>query len=261
MALIPNKAKQKVSTGRLALGMILRQSRTADIASIARACDFDWISIDLEHSAIGVEAAAQIASACLEAGVTALVRIPQPVYPNGTRLLDAGAQGLIVPHVDSAEDARLAVQACKYPPLGKRSIASVQPQLAFREVPADEVMEQVNDAMLLVVMLETKDAIENASSIAAVPGVDVLLIGANDLLADYGIAGKASHPLMLEALETVARAAREAGLAAGVSGLHEPAMLRKALELGFRFIGAGTDLSFLIKAGREKSQALRQLLP
>jgi 2-keto-3-deoxy-L-rhamnonate aldolase RhmA len=89
----------------------------------------------------------------------------------------------------------------------------------------------------------------------------VLLIGANDLLADYGIAGKASHPLMLEALETVARAAREAGLAAGVSGLHEPAMLRKALELGFRFIGAGTDLSFLMKAGREKSQALRQLLP
>jgi 2-keto-3-deoxy-L-rhamnonate aldolase RhmA len=246
--------------GDLALGLILRQTRTADIALIAKTCGFDWISIDMEHSSIGIEAAAQIASACLATGVTALVRAPLPVYPVGTRLLDAGAQGLIVPHIDTADDAAAAVSSAKYPPLGQRSIASVQPQLSYREAPAAEAMAEVNREVLLVAMLETRIAIENADAIAAVSGVDVLLIGANDLMADYGLVGQFKHPQLISAIKKVGAAARKNGLFAGVSGIHDPDTLRAAVDAGVRMIGGGTDLSLFMKAAVDKTNALRKLL-
>jgi 2-keto-3-deoxy-L-rhamnonate aldolase RhmA len=260
MAAFSNHAKHQLEAGQLALGLILRQARTADIAAIARACGFDWISIDMEHTSLDMDTAAQIAMAALPAGISALVRVPGKEPHHATRQLDAGAQGVIVPHVDTAEDAQFVVAHCKYPPLGHRSIASVQPQLGFQSVSSDEAMREVNAETLIVAMLETPLAIENANAIAAVPGIDVLLIGTHDLCAEMGIAGQFGDPKLENAYRRVATACKAHGKYAGMAGIHDPKLAAKFVELGVRFIGGGTDLSFLMAGARQRTSFLRGLL-
>src|SRR5438105_8260300 len=186
----PNLAKQRLKEGRLALGPGLGPARNVDLASAAAACGFGWLFIDMEQNAMSVHTAAQIAPAAPGIGVTPVVRVPGHEHYHATRLLDNGAQGIVAPHVDDAATAKRIAEACLYPPLGKRSIPGAQPQLAFQAIPPAEATKLVNDQMLIVVMLESPRAIENAEEIAAVPGVDVLLIGTSDLTAEIGILGQ-----------------------------------------------------------------------
>lgn len=259
MGLFVNHAKRRLANNELALGFILRQSRTTDIAVIGEACGFDWLSIDMEHSSIDVDTAAQVASAAMPTGLTALARVPVAQHHHASRLLDAGAHGVIAPHIDTVEEARFVVSYCKYPPLGCRSIASVQPQLGYGSVDRAEAMRLVNEETLVVVMLETAAAIRNADAIAAVRGVDVLLVGSNDLSADLDIAGQFSHPLMVDAHRQVAEACLRHGKASGTAGIHDLGLLSKFVGFGVRFISGGTDLSFLMKAAQERAKVLRAL--
>lgn len=261
MAAFANNAKRQLAAGQLSLGLILRQARTVDIAAIARACGFDWLSIDMEHTSLDMDTAAQIASAALPVGISPLVRIPGKEHHHATRLLDAGAQGVIIPHVDTAEDAESFVSHCKYPPIGRRSIASVQPQLAFQSITGEEAMQAVNAETLIVAMLETPRAIDNADAIAAVPGVDVLLVGTHDLCAEMGITGQFGDPRVEDAYRRVAAVCMAHGVYAGMAGVHDPKLAAKFVELGVRFIGGGTDLSFLMAGARQRASFLRGLLP
>src|SRR5262245_49199509 len=180
MPTIVNRVRERLAAGQLSLGMALRQTRTVDMGRVLAACGFDFAFIDMEHNTMGIDTAAQIAVACHDAGVTPLVRVPGYEHYLATRVLDAGALGIVFPHVDTAEQAATLVRNCKYPPLGQRSIGGPMAQLGFRNVPRGEATAAVNEATLLVMMLETPQAIENAEAIAAVPGVDVLLVGTND---------------------------------------------------------------------------------
>jgi 2-keto-3-deoxy-L-rhamnonate aldolase RhmA len=254
---ISNHTKSRLDAGELALGMGLRQGRTVDIATIAKTCGFDWLFIDMEHSALDVDTAAQIAFASLAAGITPIVRVPGPEHYHATRLLDAGAQGIVVPHVDTAEQAQRVVKACRYPPLGHRSVAGAQPQLGFRSLPVAEATRLVNEGTLLVVMLETPNAIANADEIAKVEGVDVLLIGTNDLCAEIGIAGQFNHAQVEEAYRKVIAACRKHGKHPGMGGVYEPALMQKYIGFGMRFILSGSDLSFIMAGGRERTAFLR----
>ena len=130
---VPNQTKRRLAAGELALGMGARQARTVDIATIAKTCGFDWLFIDMEHSSMDVDLASQLAMASLGAGITPLVRVPGHEHYHASRLLDNGAQGIVAPHVDTVEEAQRIASACRYPPLGHRSIAGAQPQLGFRK--------------------------------------------------------------------------------------------------------------------------------
>src|SRR5690606_32654667 len=183
---ITNPARERLQNGKLAIGIGLRQARTVDTALAMKACGFDWLFIDLEHGSMGLDTAAQISMAALGAGISPLVRVPKGCYDLATRVLDCGAYGIVMPHVDTAEEARDIVDHLKYPPLGHRSAAGAMAQLAFKATPLVEATATVNDNMLIVAMLETPAAIANADAIAAVPGIDVLLIGTNDLTCEMG---------------------------------------------------------------------------
>ena len=259
MSAIPNVTKRRLAAGELALGMGLRQARTVDTAMIAKTCDFDWLFIDMEHSAMDVDTAAQIAVAGLGAGITPLIRVPGHEHHHATRLLDAGAQGIVVPHVDSVEEAERVVSYCKYPPLGHRSVAGAQPQLGFRAMPVAEATRLVNEEILVVVMLETPLAISKAEDIAAVKGVDVLLIGTNDLCAEMGIPGKFTDARVETAYKTVIDACRRHGKHPGMGGVYEPALLQKYIGMGMRFILSGSDLAFMMAGARERTGFLRSL--
>src|SRR5262249_20137530 len=157
---------------------------------IGRSCGYDWLFIDMEHGAFDVDLVAQIAVAAFAAGIAPIVRVPGIEHYHATRVMDAGALGIVVPHVNTPEEARRIADQCRFPPFGHRSIPGGLPQLAFASLPVAEAMPIVDAATLIVVMLETEAAIANADAIAAIDGIDVLLIGSSDLTADMGIPGE-----------------------------------------------------------------------
>jgi 2-keto-3-deoxy-L-rhamnonate aldolase RhmA len=203
MAAITNVARERLARGQLSLGVGLRQARTVDIAKAMKTAGFDWLFIDLEHGSIPLDIAAQISTAALDAGIAPIVRVPHAQYALATRALDTGALGIVMPHVDSADEARTVVQKLRFPPVGHRSVGYAYPQLEFRSVPTREAAPQIDAETLIVVMLETPSAIANAEEIAAVDGVDVLMIGTNDLCAEFGIPSEFAHQRIVESYERV----------------------------------------------------------
>ena len=187
MPIFPNHTKQQLESGKLAIGMGLRALRTSDAGMIAKTCGFDWLFIDMEHSALDVDTASQIAIAALAVGITPIVRVPGKEHHHASRLLDSGAQGIVVPHVDTVEEAQRVVAHCRYPPVGHRSVVGALPQFGYQPMSVGETTIVANAETLVIVMLETPLAIRNADAIAAVPGIDVVLIGTNDLCAELGI--------------------------------------------------------------------------
>jgi 2-keto-3-deoxy-L-rhamnonate aldolase RhmA len=257
MPAIPNKARERLAAGQLAVGMGLRQARTVDIGRVLAACGFDFAFIDMEHNSMGIDTAAQIAVACHDAGVTPLVRVPGYEHYLATRLLDAGAMGIVFPHVDSAEQARALVDGCKYPPVGHRSLGGPMAQLGFRPYPRAASSAAVNREVLLVMMLETPGAIGEADAIAAVPGVDVLMIGTNDLTLEMGIAGQYEDPRVLRAYEAVRAACDKHGKYLGMGGIYDHPNMERYVKLGARFILGGSDITFLMTAGQARVDFLR----
>jgi 2-keto-3-deoxy-L-rhamnonate aldolase RhmA len=261
MTTIPNKAKERLAAGQLALGMGLRQARTVDIGRVCAVCGFDWAFIDMEHNSMSIDTAAQIAVACHDAGVTPIVRVPGYEHYLATRLLDAGAMGIVFPHVDTADHARQLVGNCKFPPMGHRSIGGPMPQLGFRNVPRAEATRLVNEETMIVIMLETPLGIENAEAIAAVPGVDVLLIGTNDLTLEMGIPGQFDDPRVVAAYERVGAACKRHGKHVGMGGIYDPPTMERYIRMGARFVLGGSDLSFIMAGGQARTELLRKIQP
>ena len=257
MAIYRNHTRQQLAEGNIALGMGLRLTRSIDIASIAKTCGYDWLFIDMEHSSMDLDTAAQIAMACLPVGITPIVRVPGKEHHHASRILDAGAQGIVVPHVDTVAVAERVVAYCKYPPVGHRSAMGSLPQFAYANVPVGEATSSANQETLVIVMLETPAAIASAEAIAAVPGVDSLLIGTNDLCVEMGIPGQFSDPKVEDAYRTVIAACRKHGKHPGMGGAYDPKLLEKYIGYGMRLVLSGGDLAFLMAGARERANFLR----
>jgi 4-hydroxy-2-oxoheptanedioate aldolase len=255
-----NSAKQKLAAGKLVLCMGLRQARSPDIAMIAAESGFDAIYADMQHSPLSLETVSAICVGALGLGITPLVRPPSHAGDAISRALDGGAQGVIMPDVDDAAQARAIVDSCLYPPLGHRSVMGATPALGYRALPLGEINQTLNAQTLVIAMLETPQGIANADEIAAVPGVDVLLIGSNDLCTGLGIPGQLRHPRLRDAYEATAKACSKHGKALGVGGIRGDLELQHDLvKMGARFIIAGNDVTYLATAARKDVEALRGL--
>lgn len=259
--LLRNHLAEKLAAGGLGLSLIVQKSTTVDIALAAQACGFDALYIDLEHAVISESDAAQICVAGLLAGITPLVRLPSHAAEKATRLLDAGALGVIAPHVESAEEAAAIVAACKFAPLGRRSVSYQWPHLKFRMHPdARAVREAFNAATTVVVMLESPEAIARAEEIAAVPGVDILHVGSFDLADALGVPGQLDAPAMLASFDKVIAACKRHGKTAGIGGVGgRTALAGQLVQQGARFLSAGIDWDLMISAATQRVQSLRKI--
>ena len=255
-----NIAKDKFLTGELSLGVGIRQSRTVDIGKIMAASDYDWLFIDMEHNSMGVDVASQISVAAQDAGITPIVRVPDFAHHHATRVLDSGAMGIVFPHVDDAETARKLVSYCLYPPKGHRSMTGSLPQLNFEKLPIPEVAKIINESMLVVIMLESPKAIDNVEEIASIPGVDVILIGTNDLCMEMGIPGDYSNSKIKKAYSKVISACKKYNKTPGMGGVYNEELMSEYINMGMRFILAGSDLSFMMTAAQQRSKNLRSFL-
>lgn len=252
-----NNVKRKLLNDEPVYSMTVRLVRSIEIASIARTAGFDTLYIDMEHNGFSIDTAGQICMACLGLGIAPFVRVPGTDPSFIARVLDSGALGIIAPHVQSADDARAVVRAAKYHPVGERSLAGMLPQLHYRTLPAHEANALLNDATMIVTMIESPEGLAAVEEIAAVPGVDILFIGANDLCSSLGIPGQLDHPLLQDAYRRTLEACRTHDKVLGVGGLaSRPDLVKKYVSLGARYVSTGTDLSFLVGAATSKRQQL-----
>ena len=255
-----NLAKEKFLNGGLSLGVGIRQSRTVDIGKIMAASDYDWLFIDMEHNSMDVDTASQISVAAQDAGISPIVRVPDFAHHHATRVLDCGAMGIVFPHVDDADTARKLVSYCLYPPKGHRSMTGSLPQLNFEKLPIPEVAKIINESMLVVIMLESPTAIDNVEEIASIPGVDVILIGTNDLCMEMGIPGDYSNLKIKEAYKKVIAACNKYNKTPGMGGVYNEELMSEYITMGMRFILSGSDLSFMMTAAQQRSKNLRSFL-
>ena len=261
MAPLRNLTLQRLDAGELALGIGLRQARGVDVGRIMKTCGFDWLFIDTEHNSMSVDTAVQISVAAGDAGITPIVRVPGFEHHHATRVLDGGAQGVVIPHVDTAEQAARVVANCKYPPLGHRSVTGALPQIDFRAMPIGEAAEAINAATMVVVMVETPLAVDNVEAIAAVPGINVVLVGTSDLGMEMGIPGQTGDDRITAAYERVIAACKKNSVHVGMGGVSDLGHMGRYIAMGARFVLAGSDLAMMMKAAREQSAKVRALLP
>ncbi|UQX86955.1 aldolase/citrate lyase family protein [Jatrophihabitans telluris] len=254
----------RLRSGRLTLMLGIRSSRTTEIVRIARTTGHHAILVDLEHSTIPLDVAAQMCSTALDLGLTPFVRIPERDYGTIGRLLDGGAQGIIAPRIQTPAEARDVSRACRFAPRGQRSQLAMVPQLGMRPTPAAKLNPALDDTTIVQILLETPTGIANADDIARLEGVDMLAIGANDLSAELGIPGRYDDPQIQQAVADVAQACRRNDKLLMLGGIGDLAVLDELIPLGvcpLHLTGMDTDLLFAGAAARTDKFALRRPQP
>lgn len=242
---------------RPCFGMSCRLTRTTDIAAMLRDAGYDWMFLDLEHGPLGFDQICQQALAGVEAGVTPLVRVPDPAPAPIHRVLSNGAMGIIVPHVDDPETAAAIARQCRFPPAGERSVPGLVPQLGYAPISFREAAARLDPLTLCVVMIESARAVEAVDEIAAVEGVDILFVGASDLTFQLGVPSAYGDPRVAEAMARVAEAARRHGKIAGFGGVADAGMARRYIGLGMHFVLAGNDTTLFMQGARARLAGLK----
>jgi 2-keto-3-deoxy-L-rhamnonate aldolase RhmA len=259
MSITENTTKRKLKAGGIALGFGVHHLRTTATAMLAGAAEHDWLFIDTEHGAFSVNDVTQLCIAALPTGVTPIVRVCADALDEGTRALDNGAAGIVVPHVDTADRARHIANVFRYPPSGSRSWGGPPALFGFKPPGHAEAQAAVNSEILLIVMIESAEGVANAGEIAAVDGIDGLFIGTSDLSAEMGISGQIGHPRIEEAYRNVGKACRKAGKFLGMGGVYDQEAAARYVALGARFVLTGSDHTYLLAGANLRSTFFRQL--
>jgi 2-keto-3-deoxy-L-rhamnonate aldolase RhmA len=254
MPLVLNRTKRKMRDGGVALGFGVHHLRTAAAPTLAAASGHDWMFLDNEHGSFSVDQIAQLCLAALPIGVTPLVRVCAGAIDEATRALDNGALGIVMPHVDTAKEARRIAEAFRYPPQGRRSWGGPPAVYGFQPPAMAEAQRTINDEILTVVMIESPEAVKNSGDIAAVDGIDVLLIGTSDLSSELGIAGQMGHAKVIDAYEMVGAACKKHGKVLGMGGVYDEENASRYVGMGARFVLTGSDHSYILMGANTRSE-------
>jgi len=259
-AILRNHMKEKLGQGKVVASMTVRLARSIEIAQVAKTAGFDTLYVDLEHNTLSIDTCCQICISAQQIGITPLVRVPANTPEYIGRVLDGGAMGVIAPHIRSAAEAREMVDLVKFPPLGHRSAGGALSHYQYRNFPTNETYAAMNDATSLVVMMEAVAALDNVEEIIATEGVDILLIGSNDLCGEMGITGQYDHPRLHEAFARSIAAANAVGKHVGIGGLAaRDDLMIQFVQMGARFVSTGTDMAFLMTACTQRADFVRSI--
>ncbi|MFN8632283.1 MAG: aldolase/citrate lyase family protein [Chloroflexota bacterium] len=255
-----NPVKRTLAVGGVALGTMAFEFSSTGLARLAAGAGAEFVIFDQEHTGWSIETVRMLVATCGAADLVPMVRVPTTQYHLIAGVLDVGARGIMVPMVDSAEQARAIVQYAKYPPRGRRGAAF---GVAHDDYAGGEVAEKIRSANaegMLIAQIETPGGVEQAEQIAATDGIDVLWIGHFDLTNFMGIPAQFEHPRYLDAVKRVIAACQAHGKAAGImAGSVEDA--QAALAQGFRIVAYSGDLWLYQLALREGLAAIRAHVP
>lgn len=239
-----NPIKEKLRQGKPTFGTWLSLGNLHATRVLARS-GFEWLTLDIEHSAFDWSHAAMIFAAVADAGCVPLARVPEGDHYCIKRVLDAGAWGIVVPMVDTIEQGRVAIAAAKYPPEGNRSVGGGMHALNF-DAEAGEYYQRANDEILVVLQTESPTGVENAEAIYQLPGCDAIFIGPNDLMfnmrePDGTMPTPEAHEAMIQ---RVIQIGKKVGTPTGIHSMDPHDALRRA-EQGMQFIAVGSDLRLM----------------
>jgi 4-hydroxy-2-oxoheptanedioate aldolase len=251
-----NHAKRKLAAGEPTFGTWLSLGELYSARVLARA-GFDWLTLDLEHGAIDWAQAAMIFAAVSDAGCVPLARVPQGSHDYIKRTLDCGAWGIVVPMVNTVQQAQTAIAAAKYPPVGNRSLGGGMHALNFATSPG-EYFRRANDEIMVVLQTESPEGIDNAEAIYSLPGVDAIFVGPVDLRANM-VKTDGSGPTDDEfesALRRIVAIGKKTGTPTGMHTMDPQSALVRA-EQGMQFLAIGSELLLLTKMAQDVIRALR----
>lgn len=251
-----NKLKKALKENALTIGTWI-QSGSPVMAEILAEAGYDWVALDCEHSSIGIETFAKAARGIYGRNETVtLARVRENDTLAIRQVLDMGAMGVIVPLINNAEDAKKAVKAAKYPPIGIRGFGFCRANKWGTEF--DAYAKSANDEISVIVMIESKEAVENIDEILEVEGVDGVFIGPYDMSGSYGCVGQTDNPVIVEACKKVAQACKKHNKAAGKHiVIPTKENIAEALADGFTFIALGADIVFVDRAARDAMKYIR----
>jgi 4-hydroxy-2-oxoheptanedioate aldolase len=247
-----NALKRRWAAGEAALGAWLAMPGTVSAELMAR-LGFDWLTIDLQHGLIDFSRMVEMLQAIGSTPTTPVVRVPVAEASWIGRVLDAGAQGVIAPLIDTAEQARAVVDACRYPPRGRRSYGPFRAAI----LAGGAYTPRADEEVVCLVMIETRDGLANLEAILDVPGIDGVFVGPNDLSLALGLSPAADHdaPAFTGAIDRIVRGCRERGLVAGCAG--NAAIAPKRLAQGFRFVEVSRDAAAMMRAAGDDLRGVR----
>lgn len=252
----PGRLKSALRTRTRTIGSWLTFPCEATAEVMAQA-GFEWLVLDMEHAPLDVTQAARLIRVIDLAGLAAICRLPSLDPALAKNVLDAGATGIMVPHVTSANDARRAVDAAYYPPAGTRGVGLARAQAYGVGKGLARYRRRMRDAVVVIAMIESQPGVDEVEAIAATPGLDGLLIGPYDLSASVGRIGQLDHPAVRQAQRRVREAARRAGIACGLHLVHpSAAKARQAARDGYTFLAMGVDMILLGEAAASAASML-----
>jgi 2-keto-3-deoxy-L-rhamnonate aldolase RhmA len=250
-----NKLRAILKSGGVALGTLLWETRGRGVVHTLAAAGMEFVMICTEHSAFNLETVVDMVAHAHAAGITPIVRIPDLQYAYVTRMLDTGCQSLIVPHVRTGDEVRRFVEMAKYHPEGRRGMAIyLGASTDYEDVEPQAATAHANANTLLAVLIETKEAIENAEDIL-IPGIDLALVGHQDLAQSLGVPGQYGHPAVREADARVRALCRERGIATA-GAINRPENTKAVVDSGAQFLLYGTDLVLMRREAERAANAL-----
>jgi 2-keto-3-deoxy-L-rhamnonate aldolase RhmA len=252
-----NRLRATLKSGGIALGTILWETRARGVLHTLAQAGMDFVFICTEHSSYNLETVVEMVAHAHAAGITPVVRIPDLQYQYVTRLLDTGCQSLIAPHLRTGEEARRFIEYAKYHPEGRRGMAIMNNAgVDYEDVDPRAAMAHANGNTLLAVLIETREAVENAEEIL-LPGIDLALVGFQDLAQSLGVPGEFTNPQVREATARVNSLCKARGIAIA-GAIARPENIKTVVDSGAQFLLYGTDL-LLIR--REAERAAKALAP
>lgn len=245
--------KQRLIKGEILIGTFLSLGNAVTAEIIANA-GFDWVIIDIEH-VLGSEGDVLHQLQSIKGtDVSAIIRVESYQRQRIHRVLDLGADGIMCPRIENADQAELVAKAMQYPPDGIRGVAKMIRATRYGE-DFDQYRQNASEELLGIIQIETTQALDHLDEIANTNGVDVLFIGPADLSMSLGIFGQTDHPLFVSTVDRIIKAATKAKKHVGIL-LFDPADLKKYQALGIQFFACGTDASFLNKGAKQTVEAL-----
>jgi 2-keto-3-deoxy-L-rhamnonate aldolase RhmA len=242
-----SRLKAVLAAGRRAAGTMVFEFNTPGIGRLLESTDVDFVIFDMEHSGFELDRIRDVVSWSRAATFTSLVRVPADDYHFLARVLDVGAQGVMVPMVGTGEQAESIVRRCSYPPRGNRGAGFGLAHDDYIVGDLDEKMASANRENTIILMIETEQGVHNVAQIAAVPGVDILWVGHYDLSLSLGIPGQFNHPRFTEAITTIVAAGDARGIPVGIL-VGDTVSGQAWIDRGFRAVCYSMDVSLLQRA-------------
>ncbi|MFC1543428.1 HpcH/HpaI aldolase/citrate lyase family protein [Candidatus Neomarinimicrobiota bacterium] len=254
-----NDLKKTLKAGELAIGTFVSEVRNPNVAYLLKQCGYDYFILDNEHGTFSVETVSSMIAAARGADITVVVRIPEIRREAILKPLDSGATGLLVPQVNTVDQARKVVAYAKYPPMGERGAVLRRAHNLYGQMDAAEYLKQANEDTFIAVQAESPIAIENLTEIVSVPGIDCIFVGPFDLSVGLGIAGQVTHPREVEAIDRVMEICNKRNMPTGIL-LFDTDLLKPWIEKGMRFVAYSSDITMLADAAAEGIAKLRSVV-